>query len=122
LADRISVVDHGRVITEGSPHELKARFGGDRLECIVRDVGDLAGATAALARVSGQEPEVDVDRRRVSAPVDDRLTALAALLRDLDVRGVEAEDVGVRRPTLDEVFMELTGHPTDTTTGEEEAA
>ncbi len=122
LADRISVVDLGRVIAEGSPDQLKARFGGDRLECIVRHDDDLAGAAEALARLSPQDPEIDVDRRRVSAPVDDRLAALAALLRDLDARGIEAEDVGVRRPTLDEVFLQLTGHAAETTTREEEAA
>jgi ABC-2 type transport system ATP-binding protein len=122
LADRISVVDRGRVISEGSPDELKGRFGGDRLECIVRRAEDLAGASEALARLSAQAPEVDVDRRMVSAPVDDRLAALAALLRDLDARAIEAEDVGVRRPTLDEVFLQLTGHTAETTTREEEAA
>jgi ABC-2 type transport system ATP-binding protein len=122
LADRISVVDRGRVISEGSPDELKGRFGGDRLVCIVPHPDDLAGAAEALARLSSQEPEVDVDRRMVSAPVDDRLAALAALLRDLDARGIDAEDVGVRRPTLDEVFLQLTGHTAETTTREEEAA
>ena len=122
LADRISVVDRGRVIAEGSPDDLKGRFGGDRLECIVRHASDLAAAAAALARVSRGEPELDADARRVSAPVDDRLAALGALLRDLEARGIEAEDVGVRRPTLDEVFLELTGHTAETTIGEEEAA
>ena len=122
LADRISVVDHGRVIAEGSPDDLKAKIGGDRLECIVRHADDLDAAAAALRRVSRGEPEVDADARRISASVDDRLPALAALLRDLDARGIEAEDVGVRRPTLDEVFLQLTGHAAETTIGEEEAA
>ena len=121
LADRISIVDHGRVIADGSPDELKSTIGGDRLECVVRHAIDLEAAEAALARVTGRRPDVDPDARRVSAAVDDRLSALAALLRDLEARGIEAEDVGVRRPTLDEVFLQLTGRPADTDTGEEAA-
>jgi ABC-2 type transport system ATP-binding protein len=88
-------------------------------------VSDLPAAEAALARATGRRADVDPDARRASAPVDDRLTALAALLRDLEAWGIEAEDVGVRRPTLDEVFLHLTGHPTNAdtdTTTEEEAA
>jgi ABC-2 type transport system ATP-binding protein len=122
LADRISVVDHGRVIADGSPDALKARIGGDRLECVVRHAVDLPAAAASLARVAGREPDIDTDGRRLSAPVDDRLATLSALLRDLDSRGIEAEDVGIRRPTLDEVFLQLTGRPTDDTTSEEVAA
>jgi ABC-2 type transport system ATP-binding protein len=122
LADRISVVDHGRVIADGSPDALKARIGSDRLECVVRHAVDLPAAAASLARVAGREPDIDTDGRRLSAPVDDRLATLSALLRDLDSRGIEAEDVGIRRPTLDEVFLQLTGRPTDDTTSEEVAA
>jgi ABC-2 type transport system ATP-binding protein len=125
LADQIRIVHRGRVIADGSPDELKSTIGGDRLECVVRHVSDLPAAEAALARATGRRADVDPDARRASAPVDDRLTALAALLRDLEAWGIEAEDVGVRRPTLDEVFLHLTGHPTNAdtdTTTEEEAA
>ena len=81
LADRISVVDRGRVIAEGTPDELKAQVGGDRLECVVRDAAALPEAARILARVAGAEPDLDAEGRRVSAPVGDRLAALAALLR-----------------------------------------
>ena len=125
LAGRISVVDHGRVIAEGTPDELKSQVGGDRLECVVRDPTALPEAARILARVSGAEPDIDADGRRASAPVGERLVALAALLRELDAAGVEAEDVGVRRPTLDEAFLHLTGHaasPDPATTTEQETA
>ena len=72
LADRISVVDRGRVIAEGTPDELKSRVGGDRLECVVRDVETLEAAAAIVARVAGAEADRDPDGRRVSAPVVDR--------------------------------------------------
>jgi ABC-2 type transport system ATP-binding protein len=106
LADRISVIDRGRVIAEGSPAELKATIGGSQIDLVVRDGGDLAVAAELLGRVSGAAPEVD--DRRLSAPVDDRVATLGELLRGLEERGIEAEDVALRRPTLDEVFLRLT--------------
>ena len=110
LADRISVVDSGRVIAEGTPDELKSRVGGDRLECVVRDVESLDAAAAIVARIAGAEADRDPDGRRVSAPVADRVAALASLLPALTAAGIDAEDVTVRRPTLDEAFLHLTGH------------
>jgi ABC-2 type transport system ATP-binding protein len=109
LADRISVLDAGRVVAEGTPDELKARLGGDRLDLVVRDAADLAPAAAQLRRVAGTEPEVDPDRRLLSAEVGNRAAALAELLPGLDAAGVAVEDVALRRPTLDEVFLHLTG-------------
>jgi len=104
LADRIAVVDRGRVVAEGSPAELKdALAAGDWIEVTVREADDLAAAAALLARVSDTEPEVDDLKLLVSAPVRDRMGALAAVIGELD-----AEDVALRRPTLDEVFLELT--------------
>ncbi len=104
LADRIAVVDGGRVVAEGSPAELKdALAAGDWIEVTVREADDLAAAAALLARVSDAEPEVDELKLLVSAPVRDRMGALAAVIGELD-----AEDVALRRPTLDEVFLELT--------------
>ncbi|MEU0371651.1 ATP-binding cassette domain-containing protein [Streptomyces sp. NPDC006283] len=104
LADRISVVDAGRVIAEGTADELKAKTGGDRIDVVLRDA-DRLGLVASL--LPG-EAAVDVDRRMVSAPVSDRMAALTETVRALEAAGVEAEDISVRRPTLDEVFLHLT--------------
>ncbi|MBE2318652.1 ATP-binding cassette domain-containing protein [Solirubrobacter sp. CPCC 204708] len=103
LADRIAVVDGGRVVAEGTPAELKDALAGDWIEVVLRERDDVATAVALLGRVSGAEPEVDEAGLRVSAPVRDRMGALAAVVGELD-----AEDVALRRPTLDEVFLELT--------------
>ncbi|MFJ8592552.1 ATP-binding cassette domain-containing protein [Streptomyces sp. NPDC093598] len=106
LADRISVVDAGRVIAEGTADELKAETGGDRIDVILRDAGQL-GAALALLPLTGVS--VDADRRLLSAPVTDRMEALAGVVRALQEAGIEAEDIALRRPTLDEVFLHLTG-------------
>ncbi|MDR6976614.1 ABC-2 type transport system ATP-binding protein [Streptomyces sp. 3330] len=108
LADRISVVDRGRVIADGTADELKARTGGDRIDVVLRDAG-LLGAALALLPLSTRDVTVDPDRRLLSAPVTDRMAALSAVVRALEEAGVEAEDVALRRPTLDEVFLHLTG-------------
>ncbi|MEU7721849.1 ATP-binding cassette domain-containing protein [Streptomyces tibetensis] len=106
LADRISVVDAGRVIAEGTADELKAETGGDRIDVVLRDAGQL-GAAVALLPLTGIS--VDADRRLLSAPVTDRMGALSGVVRALREAGIEAEDVALRRPTLDEVFLHLTG-------------
>ncbi|MER5957154.1 ATP-binding cassette domain-containing protein [Streptomyces sp. NPDC001893] len=105
LADRISVVDRGRVVAEGTADELKARLGGDRIDVVVRDGAQLD----VVARLLPDGAMVDADRRLVSAPVADRMAALTEAVRALQDAGVEAEDIAVRRPTLDEVFLHLTG-------------
>ncbi|MET9880363.1 ATP-binding cassette domain-containing protein [Actinacidiphila glaucinigra] len=107
LADRISVVDQGRVIADGTADELKARTGGDRIDVVLRDAGQLAAA-GALLPAPGGEVSVDADRRLVSAPVTDRMAALTGVVRALESAGIEAEDIALRRPTLDEVFLHLT--------------
>ncbi|MFH8240016.1 ATP-binding cassette domain-containing protein [Streptomyces sp. NPDC018321] len=108
LADRISVVDAGRVVADGTADELKAATGGDRVDVVLRDAGQLG---AALALLPLTEARVDPDRRLISAPVTDRMTALAGVVRALEEAGLEAEDVALRRPTLDEVFLHLTDRP-----------
>ncbi|GAA3394122.1 ATP-binding cassette domain-containing protein [Streptomyces roseoviridis] len=108
LADRVSVVDRGRVVADGTPGELKTRVGRDRIDVVVRDAARLDEAVKLLPFVPG-ETEVDRDRRRVSAPVDDRMASLARTVRALEEAGIEAEDIALRRPTLDEVFLHLTG-------------
>ncbi|MGC4772755.1 ATP-binding cassette domain-containing protein [Micromonospora sp. DT44] len=113
LADRVSVIDAGRVVAEGSPDGLKAMTGGDRVEVVVRDVGALARAARAIASVCGAEPEVDPEVRRLSVPVADRVAGLVDVVRALDDAGIAVEDIGLRRATLDEAFLYLTGHRTD---------
>ncbi|MFI9605230.1 ATP-binding cassette domain-containing protein [Streptomyces sp. NPDC004069] len=107
LAGRVSVVDRGRVVADGTPDELKSRLGGDRIDVVLRDAGRL-DAVAALLPGGSADVSVDVDRRLLSAPVTDRMTALAGVVRALEEAGIEAEDIAVRRPTLDEVFLYLT--------------
>ncbi|MFI2509633.1 ATP-binding cassette domain-containing protein [Streptomyces sp. NPDC018972] len=109
LADRICLVDAGRVVADGTPDELKAAVGGDRIDVVLRDAGHL-GAAVALLPVPKDAVTVDTDRRLLSAPVTDRMAALAGVVRALEEAGVEAEDIALRRPTLDEVFLHLTGH------------
>ncbi|MEV0013457.1 ATP-binding cassette domain-containing protein [Streptomyces tendae] len=105
LADRISVVDAGRVVADGTADGLKAATGGDRVDVVLRDAGQL-GAAVALLPLTGVR--VDADRRLLSAPVTDRMAALSGVVRALEEAGIEAEDVALRRPTLDEVFLHLT--------------
>ncbi|MFI6810861.1 ATP-binding cassette domain-containing protein [Nonomuraea sp. NPDC050328] len=114
LADRIVVLDAGRVVAEGTSAELKARLGGDRLDVVVRDVADLPRVAGLLAGIGSGEPETDPDTRHVSVPVRDRMAALAAAVTALD--GLAIEDLAVRRPTLDEVFLDLTENPTHPST------
>ncbi|MDQ0762893.1 ABC-2 type transport system ATP-binding protein [Streptomyces canus] len=108
LADRISLVDRGRVVADGTADELKARTGGDRIDVVLRD-GVQLGAAVALLPLDASGVSVDPDRRLLSAPVTDRMAALSGVVRALEAAGIEAEDVVLRRPTLDEVFLHLTG-------------
>ncbi|MEV4169541.1 ATP-binding cassette domain-containing protein [Nonomuraea sp. NPDC049709] len=108
LADRISVIDAGQVVAEGTPDELKSKLGGDRLDVVVHDPERLAEAAGIVASVAASPAEVDPDTRHVSAPVSERVQALTEVLTALAAAGIEAEDVAVRRPTLDEVFLNLT--------------
>jgi ABC-2 type transport system ATP-binding protein len=97
------------VIADGSPDQLKSKLGGDQIEVVLHRADQLPAAAAVIGRVTGTSPEVDGDTRRVSAPVAHRVAALTEVVRGLDDAGITAEDIGVRRPTLDEVFLHLTG-------------
>ncbi|MEU8801158.1 ATP-binding cassette domain-containing protein [Spirillospora sp. NPDC048819] len=110
LAGHIVIIDHGRAVAAGSPAELKRRVGGNVLEVHVRDEADLAAVAAVLAR-AGHEPQIDAAVRRVSAGVGDAGTvhALVDGLRAAEAAGVTVADIGVRGPSLDEVFLALTG-------------
>ncbi|RLP95636.1 ATP-binding cassette domain-containing protein [Micromonospora sp. BL4] len=113
LANRISVIDAGRVVAEGSPDELKSMTGGDRVEVMVRDAADLHQAARVVEPICGAEPELDPESRRLSVPVPDRVAGLVHVVRALDDAGIAVEDVSLRRATLDEAFLYLTGHRPD---------
>jgi len=110
LADRICVIDAGRAIAEGTPESLKSGVGGDRIDVVVRSAGELTAAARIVGRVCGADPDVDGESRKVSAPATDRVAVLTQTARALSDAGVKVEDIGVRRPTLDDVFLRLTGH------------
>jgi ABC-2 type transport system ATP-binding protein len=116
LADRIAVLAKGRVIADGTPGELKRKVGGDRLEVSVASAADLPAVEKVLASVSPQAPTTDLEARRVSVPLSGGVRVIAAAAADLEAAGVEPEDFAVRRSSLDDVFLALTGHtPADET-------
>ncbi|MFJ9181053.1 ATP-binding cassette domain-containing protein [Streptomyces sp. NPDC102360] len=108
LASRITVIDQGRAIADDTPEGLKRSVGGDRIEVVVAEAADLPRAAKIVAR-SGTEPVVDEEGRRVHAPVADRVAALTDAARTLQDEGVAVEDISLRRPSLDDVFLRLTG-------------
>ncbi|WP_107401891.1 ATP-binding cassette domain-containing protein [Streptomyces oceani] len=112
LSDRLAVIDRGRNVTEDTPSGLKRAIGGDRIEVVAGAAEDIPEIVRAVARVAaeGGEPETDIEELRVHAPVDDRVAALTEAARSLRDAGVAVADIGLRRPTLDEVFLALTGH------------
>jgi ABC-2 type transport system ATP-binding protein len=109
LADRIVVIDSGRVIAEGTVDQLKEQLGGDVLEARVSDSGKLEQAVAVLAELAGIEPHVDAEQRRVSIPTTGGTPLLIAAGRKLEEAGIDLDDLGIRRPSLDDVFLTLTG-------------
>lgn len=116
IADRIAVIDAppgegGRVVADGTPDRLKAMIGGDQFTVVVVDPADLHRATEIVCRICGATAQTDRGTRRISAPVTDRITALTDAVRALDAAGIVVDDIGLRRPTLDEVFLNLTGRP-----------
>jgi ABC-2 type transport system ATP-binding protein len=111
LAERIAVIDHGRVIAEGTPGELKAEVGGDRLEIRLEQRGRDQEASAALAPIAEERPFCENGTLRV--PLRQRRGAIAEAVRRLDEAGIGIDDIAVREPTLDDVFLKLTGHAAD---------
>jgi ABC-2 type transport system ATP-binding protein len=113
LAQRVVIVDHGRVIADGTPGELKSRAGRDVVEVRVAREGDLGPLAEVLSRLGVEAPRVDAGSRRVTVPVAAGRAAIADAVRALDGLDVQVDDIGLRRATLDEVFLTLTGAPAD---------
>jgi ABC-2 type transport system ATP-binding protein len=121
LASDIVVIDHGKVIAAGTPAELKTRAGDDMIEVHVRDADHLPAVSGVLAKI-GHDPRVDAPQHRAYVAVDDGSSRLMDALRALDSHGITVEDVSLRRPTLDEVFLSLTGKPAQTTDSPQQPA
>ncbi|MGA9276452.1 ATP-binding cassette domain-containing protein [Ilumatobacter sp.] len=113
LADDIVVIDHGTAIARGTSDELKSQVGGDRIDVTVTEADQLARAREVLARHAVGEVEVDEPVRRLLAPISGGAATLTSTLRALDDEGIAINDVGLRRPTLDDVFLTLTGRHAD---------
>ncbi|MGV9821840.1 ATP-binding cassette domain-containing protein [Nocardia xishanensis] len=112
LASRITVIDQGRAIADDTPDGLKNTVGGDLIEVVAAETADLPLVAKVVARVCTGEPDTDDAERRVYAPVTDRVAALTEVARTLQDEGIAVEDIGLRRPSLDDVFLQLTGHRT----------
>jgi len=110
LADKIAVVDSGRIIARGTADELKAQVGGERVELIVHDPARLGEAAEVVNRCCLSDATVDQHTRRLTAPSAGGAGQLVTVIRSLDDAGISIDDIALRRPTLDDVFLSLTGH------------
>ncbi|MYT24273.1 ATP-binding cassette domain-containing protein [Streptomyces sp. SID7760] len=110
LAHDICVVDQGKVIARGTSDQLKAQTGGERVEVVVHEREHMSGARAVLAGFGKGETTVEQHTRKLTVPVSGGAKLLAEVIRELDSRGIDIDDIALRRPTLDDVFISLTGH------------
>jgi ABC-2 type transport system ATP-binding protein len=111
LASQIVIIDHGRAVAQGTSAELKRRVGGNVIEVHARSSDHLATVAAALGGLSRARPEIDTATRRVTIGVTSTGDDLTSALRSIEATGVQIDDIALRQPTLDEVFLALTGQP-----------
>jgi ABC-2 type transport system ATP-binding protein len=110
LANQIAVMAGGRVIADDTPERLKSMIGGDQIDLVVHDAADLAAGAELVARITGSPVRTVPETRRINAPISNRLSSLYEVMRAFDEAALEIEDIALRRPTLDEVFLRLTGN------------
>jgi ABC-2 type transport system ATP-binding protein len=110
LCDHIVILDKGREIASGTPDTLKKTVGGEQIDVVVRDTAQLQAARSALALAVGADPRMNAALRLVSVPVTSGASALIVVVRALDAAGIAIDDIALHRPTLDDVFLRLTGH------------
>jgi ABC-2 type transport system ATP-binding protein len=113
LAKQIAVIDEGRVIAEGTSAQLKSQVGASRLDVVVTPGSDAGMAAQFLDRLGSGRVHIDEDRRHLSVPVEESPGLLSLVIRELDAFGITVDDIGLHRPTLDDVFLTLTGHTVD---------
>jgi ABC-2 type transport system ATP-binding protein len=111
LADEIIVIDHGRIIARGDARQLKREIGGDHIHIVVADPARLEDAARALSEVAGVRAVVEPGLRAAVAPAPDGVQTVVRVAQALAAAGIAVEDLSLRQPTLDEVFLELTGQP-----------
>jgi ABC-2 type transport system ATP-binding protein len=119
LADNIVVIDKGKKIAEGTADSLKTQVGGERVEIVLADFADVSPAQTILSGIAVDEVQVQEQTRRLTAGVTGGVEALRQVLQRLSDANVSVVDVGLRRPTLDDVFLSLTGHAAEDETESE---
>jgi len=122
LADDIVVIDHGRVIARGDSRSLKRAVGGDQVQVVVADPVRLADAARIIGTVTGFEPAIDAGIRSITAPTTQGVEALVLVAQGLIEAGVAVDDLSLRQPTLDEVFLTLTGSAIEDDTADDDTS
>jgi ABC-2 type transport system ATP-binding protein len=125
LADQIVVIDTGQVIASGTADQLKSQAGDAHVDVVVRSVAQIREAEFAMKQVTGEQPRIEHDARQLTVTAPHGADTLTAIVHELSARQIAIDDIGLRRPTLDEVFLRLTGHVAEfkpeTETGDREA-